>query len=432
MNKKHRLEDSSVFCIAPWLSVNIKPNGDIIPCCIARGNEFGNLNQDDIETIWNNENYKKFRKKLLNDEKCFECEKCYVEESKWGNNFTLRKHLNKYYGDMYEDLVEKETNPDGSVNKMNFLHWDFRFNNLCNLSCIGCSPQFSSMWVDLDKRMYPDRAPSKIYSSRDKREKFLNTIKTQANVVKDVYFAGGEPLIQPEHYEILEELDKVGKIDKINFCYSTNLTMLKYKDINVIDYWKKMSRVNVLVSLDEVDPQRLHYIRYPSDVNEIMKNIEIIDKELSTADKTWTFTPTWNLLNTHRMKDIMGYFYNRKLLPEIFYISSKWEHCVYNIILMFPDHMSISAASPEWKQVLHSKINEYEEWYIDCMVPLKEMNIRQPSVVLFKESMTKFRKAIDTDITVNRDAYKDWYRRLDAARDTNFKEVFPELSWYLT
>jgi len=60
--KNFRLNKSKVFCMAPWVSINNNPNGDILPCCVARDGVFGNLYKDSIEDIWNNEKYKEFRK----------------------------------------------------------------------------------------------------------------------------------------------------------------------------------------------------------------------------------------------------------------------------------------------------------------------------------------------------------------------------------
>lgn len=425
--KKFRFNKSKVFCMAPWVSVNNNPNGDILPCCVARDGVFGNLYKDDIETIWNNEKYKEFRKGMLEEKQSPHCERCYKEEE-WGSTSNYRKYWNELYYSKYDELIPN-TNPDGSLDDMKLFRWDFRFNNLCNLACIGCGPDYSSSWVELNKKMWPNGKESKIYSSRDKKEKFINTIKTQATNVDNIYFAGGEPLLHSEHYEILEEIDKLGKLDKVDFMYSTNLTNLHYKDLNIIDYWKKMKNCRVLVSLDEVDQARLYYIRYPSNAETIINNIKIINKELTSVEKTWSITPTWNLLNTHRMKDIIGFFHENDLLPEGFYQGVSWDVDMHNIVLMHPRHLSISVATPEWKEYLTGKLNEFEEWYSDTLIPLKIPGARFFASQVLKGNMDKFRNALKEENTDTH--FKFWYQRMDAARDTNFKETFPELAWHV-
>jgi hypothetical protein len=428
IEKKYRLNDSKVFCMAPWVSINNNPNGDILPCCVARDGTFGNLYKDDIETIWNNEKYKDFRKGMLEDKKSSHCERCYREEE-WGSNSNYRKYWNELYHSKYDELVP-QTNPDGSLSTMNLYRWDFRFNNLCNLACIGCSPDYSSSWVELNKRMWPNSSKeSKIYSSRENKEKFIETIKTQAKVVDNIYFAGGEPLMHSEHYEIMEELDKLGKLDKVDFMYSTNLSNLHYKNHYIVNYWNKMKKCKVLVSLDEVDPERLYYIRYPSDQKTIIDNIKIINKSLSGVEKTWSITPTWSLLNTHRMKEIVEFFYINKLLPYSFYTSISWETDMHNIIMMYPRHLSISISTPEWKEYLHMKLNEFEEWYSDVLIPLKTHSVRPFALKILKDNMNKFRNALNEEN--NEKNFKQWYERMDKSRETNFYKTFPELSWHL-
>ncbi len=424
--KKFRFNKSKVFCMAPWVSLNNNPNGDILPCCIARDGVFGNLYKDDIETIWNNDKYKEFRKGMLEDKQSPHCERCYKEEE-WGSSSNYRKYWNELYYNKYNELIPN-TNPDGSVDKMNLYRWDFRFNNLCNLACIGCGTDYSSSWVELNKKMWPNGKEAKIYSSRDKKEQFINTIKTQAEVVDNIYFAGGEPLLHTEHYEILDELDKLNKLDKVDFMYSTNLTNLQYKDKQVIDYWKKMKRCRVLVSLDEVDPERLYYIRYPSHQETIINNIRLINKELNSVERTWSITPTWNILNTHRMKDIIEFFYVNDLLPEGFRHGVSWDVDIHNIILLHPRHLSISVATPEWKEHLTQKLNEFEEWYSDTLIPLKIPGARFFASQILKGNMDKFRNALKEE---NNDInFRFWYKRLDAARETNFRKTFPELNWH--
>lgn len=426
-NKEYRLNNSKVFCMAPWVSINNNPNGDIQPCCIARDATFGNLYKDAIEDIWNNDKYKDFRKRMLNDEKSPECQRCYKEEE-WGNTSNYRKYWNELYSSKYNQLIE-ETRDDGSLNIMNLYRWDFRFSNMCNLSCVGCGPSLSSSWVDLQKKMWTNDQ-FKIYTSRDKRDQFIETIKSQATNVDNIYFAGGEPLIHSEHYEIINELERLNKLDKVDFMYSTNLTNLYFKNQYIVDYWRKMKRCKVLVSIDEVDHNRLYYLRYPSKSDEIFNNIKTISKTLNTVKKSWSITPTWSVLNTHRMKDIIDYFYNNNLLPESFSDSASWEIDMNNIILMYPSHMSITNATPEWKKHLHTKLNEFEEWYNDVLIPLKNPNVKFFSSKILKGNIEKFRNALNEEGDGSRN-FLQWWERLDAVRKTNFRETFPELNWYM-
>jgi len=271
----------------------------------------------------------------------------------------------------------------------------------------------------------------KFVTSSANKEKFLNTIKSQAKYADDVYLAGGEPLIQPEHYTILKTMDEAGKFDNgTHFCYSTNLTSLKYKDINVLDYWSRIKRIKILVSLDEIDATRLHYARYPAELDKIVSNMRKLKNALQGETQHWTITPTWSVMNTHRMKEMMEFLRDQDLLSKTFYEKSEWEIDLLNILLMWPQHLSVSAASPEWKEILHLKLDEFENWYIDTMIPLKNVNVRDTSIKFFKNDMKRFNRAVDEPVVCDFNQTKEWYNRLDKVRGTNFSETFPELSWH--
>ena len=427
------LTESKVFCMAPWVHVHNMPTGDIQPCCIsAVGAPMGNLYEEEIEVIWNNDNYKMFRKNMLNEILSKKCDRCHQEEI-WGNTNTSRKFYNDLYGKKYEELVENGTNEDGYMKEMRIYRWDFRFSNLCNLACTPCSSKYSSTWVDINQKMWPlNKEESKFKTSSINTEKFLNTIRSQVKYADDVYLAGGEPLIQPEHYEILKTMSDAGKFeDGTHFCYSTNLTSLRYKDINILEYWARIKRLKILVSLDEVDASRLHYARYPLKLNNILENLHQLNNTLRGDQQMWTITPTWSILNTHRMKDIMEFISNQNLLPKIFYNSAEWECDLHNILLMHPGYLSISCAIPEWKEVLHAKLNEFQEWYFDTMIPLKIPLVRNIAINTLSENIKRFHKAVDEPhINKNDNVATEWFARLDNARDTNFANTFPELDWH--
>lgn len=434
------LTQSKVFCMAPWTHIHNMPNGDLHPCCLSAIEEpMGNIYEHTIEEVWNNEKYKEIRTSMLNEKPISKCDRCYKEEE-WGNTNSTRKFYNTYYEDKFNDLVVKQTNNDGSMKEMKVFRWDFRFSNLCNLTCIGCSKKYSSSWADLDKKMYPEYdivyTEDKFRTSNRDKELFLKTIKSQSQYANDIYLAGGEPLIQQEHYDILKIMDEAGKLGPdVHYCYSTSLASIKFKQINVVtDYWKRMARLKILVSLDEVDQDRLYYIRYPSNINTIVENIRTLNKEFTETLQRWTITPTWNILNIHRMKDIVNFFRINDLLHTSFYESIEWEVDLHNILLMYPHHLSILSATPDWKSYINKSLTEFEEWYLNVMIPLKNLNVQIEAIKILQDNIQRFKNSMIEETEV-KPAHVldrvDWTKRLDQARGTNFLETFPELTWYL-
>ena len=136
---------------------------------------------------------------------------------------------------------------------MDLKYWDFRFSNLCNMKCRSCGPRYSSAWVpDAKKLGYTDQEKVWMIDTIDDQNNY-DFLKDQINVVEKIYFAGGEPLIMPEHWQILDMLVENNRFD-VKISYNTNALTLTHKNKNAIDYWKQWppGKVQVWPSIDEI------------------------------------------------------------------------------------------------------------------------------------------------------------------------------------
>ncbi len=134
------------------------------------------------------------------------------------------------------------------------------------------------------------------------------------------------------------------------------------------------------------------------------------------------------------MKDIVNFFRINDLLHTSFYESIEWEVDLHNILLMYPHHLSILSATPEWKSYINKSLTEFEEWYLNVMIPLKNLNVQIEAIKILQDNIQRFKNSMIEETEV-KPAHKldrvDWIKRLDQARGTNFLETFPELAWYL-
>ena len=62
-------------CTEPWDSLLVRPNGEVIPCCMIR-EPYGNLTIQSFEEIWSNAKYRKLRSALLSDKPFDLCINC--------------------------------------------------------------------------------------------------------------------------------------------------------------------------------------------------------------------------------------------------------------------------------------------------------------------------------------------------------------------
>ena len=154
---------------------------------------------------------------------------------------------------------------------------DLRFGTKCNLKCVMCSPHDSSLWVKDWKKMHPQVQNETLKDSMQWEDKgstngssynwhknnpvFWEQFYEQVPYMKQVYFAGGEPLIIEEHYEILEKIIASGKAGEIEIRYNSN--GVEWRD-DLFDLWKHFKLVRYHYSVDAVG-DRNHYIRYPAD-----------------------------------------------------------------------------------------------------------------------------------------------------------------------
>jgi len=63
-------------CNQPWVYFSVKENGKVRPCCAIHDLEFGDLNYESYRSIWNNDKFKDFRKRLLSNEVPTRCRHC--------------------------------------------------------------------------------------------------------------------------------------------------------------------------------------------------------------------------------------------------------------------------------------------------------------------------------------------------------------------
>lgn len=113
------------------------------------------------------------------------------------------------------------TAADGSVSWFP-SHLDLRLGNLCNLKCTMCDYPTSSRW---GAAAGISSAALVVDPFRDDPA-FWAELRRHAPELRRIYFAGGEPLLAPGHFRLLELLVEEGAAPNIGLEYNTNLTVL--------------------------------------------------------------------------------------------------------------------------------------------------------------------------------------------------------------
>jgi len=215
------LKDSKTFCIYPWIHLHAYPTGEAYPCCHAEMGvgQVGNCRNNTLEEIFYDRPMGILRDNMLNEVKSPACQRCYEQEE--SGFFSGRKSANKHHGHHIKKL-QNEQYP------FEMTYWDIRFSNLCNLRCRSCGHIFSSQWYQDQAKLaggnWADTHTVLNYAGRTETDMWEQLIP-HLDYVEQIYFAGGEPLMMAEHYNILDELERRGRF-VVKLFYNTNFTLV--------------------------------------------------------------------------------------------------------------------------------------------------------------------------------------------------------------
>jgi MoaA/NifB/PqqE/SkfB family radical SAM enzyme len=391
------LKESRTFCIYPWIHLHAYPTGEAYPCCHAEmAYPVGNARFKSLEEIYRDAPMRELRKDMLNERPNPACNRCYEQEE--SGFFSGRRSANKHHGHHIKRIDD---------DKFQMSYWDIRFSNLCNLSCRSCGHIFSSSWYqDQAALAGPEwKSKNKVLNYAGRTETDIwEQLVPHLDYVEQIYFAGGEPLMMEEHYNILEELERRGRFD-VRLIYNTNFTHVKLKDRMVFDYWKKFKSVAVGASLDAMGP-RAEYIRKGTVWNTVERNRQQMLEICPEVD--FYISPTVSILNAMHVTDFHRDWVDRGLLrPQDLNVN----------ILQDPAYYRIDIATPEYKKQIKQKFEQHLEW-------LRPQDPLQRATVGF-ESAINFMMSTDNTALIP----KFWAKtqEIDAIRKENLLEVIPEL-----
>ena len=277
------MTQSKTFCMHPFTGLATREDGAVKACC--RSHPVGFIQNATLEEIWNNSTMQRIRQQVLNGERPAECAPCFNLEDQ-GVESLRQRHINGVIPEarinLYPDTPLQEVMP------FEFPTMEIKMNNLCNLKCRMCNPMDSTSWNDWQEieshYVKEDNfLVRKINDLNLKNKPFLDSFVDTDNwwtsfekllpYFRRVEFAGGEPLMDPTHYKILDMLAPYG--NNIEIKYATNLTMLGKSNRTIWQYWPKFKSVAVNVSIDGIG-NSYEYVRGNASWAELINNIKQI------------------------------------------------------------------------------------------------------------------------------------------------------------
>jgi MoaA/NifB/PqqE/SkfB family radical SAM enzyme len=456
---------SETFCLLPWMHLSTRPNGHMRVCCTANASSVGptndrvhggevgilkgadgkpaNLNTSDFLSSWNNEYMRNTRLQMLNGEKPPSCLKCYKEEDAGHNS--KRMWETAYWEKRVDlDTVLAETKEDGSIPpKVRYI--DMRFGTKCNLKCVMCSPHDSSLWVTDHQALWPQienenlkqtmewnkkgRENDATYNWHKDNPVFWEQLYEQIPHMQQLYFAGGEPLIIDEHYDLLERVIEMGYADQMEIRYNSN--GVEWRD-DLFDLWKHFKLVRYHYSVDSIEGMN-DYIRYPSEWDRNLEVFDILDSQ--TGDNTEvTIACAVQALNIYYIPDFLKWKLEhgfKKINMWPFGAGGVNYHFVYH-----PPHLNVKILPAWFKDEVERKYEEFIPWWEENWekgVPtwhkgkVTQEQWRTASYGISRlRGMVNFMKS--EDWSQRMPEFQEYITKLDQLRGTDFRKTFPDMA----
>jgi|TARA_B110000977_G_scaffold1700_1_gene2416 organic radical activating enzyme len=444
---------SCTFCVLPWIHLATRPNGDMRLCCTANASgagvdhEVGLVKMEDGKPAnfarntpleaFNNDYMKSVRTTMLKGEIPASCKACFDEESQgmlskrvWETATWMKDE-----GVDIEELIA-QTNEDGTVpDKLQYL--DLRLGHTCNIKCVMCSPHDSSKWVADHKKLIPllqdpevkrqmqwDR--KEFNNKWHEKESFWKELYAQVPNLKQVYFAGGEPLMIKEHKMFIKEIIRQGYQNNILLRYNSNGILV---DNELIELWSKFRKVKFAVSVD-ASFERDDYIRFPTKFADVERTLHMLD---NTPD------------NIHISMATAVQIFNIKHMPDFIKWKIKSNFKKMNIGLVggvqmggglvnihlvhIPTFLNITILPEQDKQEVRERFAELKTWLWENYTQDDDFWIHNPAGWSKWEGLLAHMDSKDNSHLLP--GFKEYVNKLDGIRGLDASKIFPELSHLL-
>lgn len=413
---------SKTFCMHPFTGLATREDGAVKVCC--RSQPVGWIQNQSLEEIWNSDEMQIVRRQVLNGERPDVCKPCFDLEDQ-GVESLRQRHIK---GDIPEARINLYPDtPLQVIMPFEFPTMEIKLNNLCNLKCRMCNPLDSTNWKDWDavvpfykkenNYLVPTienlvKTPGQYIGPFDDTDNWWASFEKLLPHFRRVEFAGGEPLMDPQHYKILDMLKPYGK--NIEIKYATNGTTLGIsKGRTIHDYWPHFRSVAVNVSLDGIGDV-YNYIRTNSNFDQVEKNIKEIKSIPNVSRVVGAFTAQAG--NILQAAECIDYFLNK--MGIVFY-----SHRV-----SYPNVLSAQVLPVDLKELAIKR--------------LQDVNLRVPSFDIVKqypilEKITQQQIQDNINYLNAKDESHRWKefiefnKNLDLTRNQSLLTVYPEFIPYV-
>jgi radical SAM protein with 4Fe4S-binding SPASM domain len=360
------------ICAIPWTNLELRPTGEIYPCCLVNNQSLGNIKTTSLDQAFHGERMKRLRASLLAGEKPNDCQQCWEAEKT--NLTSIRQHNSKR---LKTDFLLKY------LDEPQVATLDIKFNNTCNFKCRICGPNSSSLFAQESHKF--QKIPLRIQSNWGESTEFINQIGSTLPSLINIDMTGGEPFLLKKLRTLLEMAVDQGHSQNIRLHYNTNGSIWPG---SFVDLWPKFKQVDVHFSIDDIG-QRFELQR-GGRWQDVENNILRL-KNLRLPNLTINIRPTISVMNVYYLNDIYDWANEHGFQLYVGYVDSK--------------ELDLHNLTQEAKKLIIDKFKDHHWSEIQNIVTTIEQ--------LPNNDGRKFRDKI---------------RYFDSARKENFAESHPEIA----
>ena len=429
------------LCLAKWKQVSLHLQTGMNNSCYHP--PLHKINVEDIgrdpSALHNTEHKKQQRAAMLAGQKPAECQYCWNMEDQG-------KLSDRHYrsGEPWAAAdFEKISASTGFENDVVPSYVEVNFNNVCNLACSYCSPQFSSTWQqEVDRHgAYPTstRHNDPVHFEGNRRvipvrehnpyvEAFWNWWPELYPQLEHFRMTGGEPLLDKNTYRVFDYVLANPK-PNLHLNVTSNFSVDEKSWQKYLDYVKRLCQEGNLehfmqyVSLDGWGAPA-EYMRHGLDFDLLWDRVNQFLTEVPSYNSL-TFIVTMNNLSVTSLPELFaGILGLRKTYSETY------QRVWFDTPVL---------REPAWQslQILPESYAEKLEWLWAWMVrqietpdqPFK--GFKDYELSRLDRDIAWMRAAQDQDHSQAKADFYRFFSEHDRRRDTDFLKTFPEMkSWW--
>lgn len=436
-------EVSPSFCLAKWTQVTLHLQNGHTHSCHHPVPHF--ISVDELRQnkyALHNTSYKiRQRELMINGQKPKECDYCWNIENLGSDHLSDRHFKSGEYwsSEYFDDIIKKPLNP-----KFLPTYLEVSFSHGCNFSCMYCSPQVSSKWVeDIQKNGSYDLGDFKHNDlSYLKQNNLIPILERDYNPYVETFWelwpelyqklrvfriTGGEPLLSKHTWKTLEYIQQNPNPD-LEVLINTNLGVQDSFIDRLIDIGKdlvtnnKVKRFEIYTSVESYGDQA-EYIRYGLDFNKLIQNLIRLTTEIPMIK--WkskvVIMATYNLLSIPKFNQLLSWLleYRKE------YSNKEWKNIWIDIsYLRYPSWQSVKILDDKLLSIIEKDL-EYMKNNDQTVVGY--YGFQDTEIEKLSRVLTYAKTSIIEDQSIDKARFVHFFKEYDSRKKLNLLDTFPEL-----